>query len=53
MSAGLAASTVTPGIASPDVSRTIPEMPLACCARAGVAITIEHNSPTSSPRPLQ
>src|SRR5678815_3240740 len=33
--AGLAASTVTPGIASPDVSRTTPAMPLACCALAG------------------
>ena len=32
--AGLAASTVTPGMARPEVSRTTPAMPLACCAHA-------------------
>src|SRR5438067_3910256 len=32
--AGLAASTVTPGITAPDASRTTPEMPAACCAHA-------------------
>src|ERR1700730_6062819 len=34
MRAGLAASTVTPGITAFDVSRTTPEMPAACCAHA-------------------
>src|SRR5437762_8326650 len=32
--AGLAASTVTPGITAPDASRTTPEIPAACCADA-------------------
>src|SRR5437879_2913723 len=36
MSAGLLASTVTPGRTAPDVSLTTPAMPLACCAEAGV-----------------
>src|SRR5580765_5571290 len=34
MSAGLAASTETPGSTPPDASRTVPAMPLACCADA-------------------
>src|SRR5262249_38807527 len=34
INAGLAASTVTPGSTAPDVSRTTPAMPLACCADA-------------------
>src|SRR5688572_5488137 len=34
ISAGLAASTVTPGSAPPDVSLITPAMPLACCAHA-------------------
>ncbi len=37
MSAGLAASTVTPGIARPSLSLTTPAMPLACCAHAAGA----------------
>jgi hypothetical protein len=28
--AGLAASTVTPGSANPELSRTVPVIPLAC-----------------------
>src|SRR5574341_2531642 len=36
ISAGLAASTATPGSTPPDESRTVPAMPLALCARAGV-----------------
>ena len=39
MSAGLAASTVTPGRARPPLSRTTPAMPPFCCAIAGAAIT--------------
>jgi hypothetical protein len=37
VNAGLGASTVTPGITPPDVSRTTPAIPLAACAdrRAG------------------
>src|SRR4029453_16334652 len=34
ISAGLAASTGTPGSASPELSRTVPAMPLACWADA-------------------
>src|SRR5437016_4189201 len=34
ISAGLAASTVTPGSTAPDVSFTTPAIPLACCAHA-------------------
>src|SRR5262245_3745907 len=34
MSAGLVASTETPGSTPPDASRAVPAMPLACCASA-------------------
>ena len=34
ISAGLAASTVTPGSTAPEVSLTTPAMPPAACARA-------------------
>src|SRR5262245_44394902 len=34
MSAGLVASTETPGSTPPDASRAVPAMTLACCARA-------------------
>ena len=34
ISAGLAASTVTPGSTAPEASRTTPAMPLALCASA-------------------
>src|SRR6266705_3109478 len=37
MSAGLEASTVTPGSTLPDVSRATPAIPLACCADAAGA----------------
>src|SRR5262249_3797292 len=37
MSAGLAASTVTPGITAPEGSRTTPAIPPAPCALARVA----------------
>src|SRR2546430_2316883 len=37
MSAGLDASTVTPGSTLPDVSRATPAIPLACCADAAGA----------------
>jgi hypothetical protein len=40
MSAGLAASTVTPGSKAPELSRTSPAMPLACCAHAGAASSV-------------
>ena len=43
ISAGLDASTVTPGIASSALSLTTPAMPLACCACAAGATA------TSSP----
>src|SRR5262245_35889515 len=36
MSAGLAASTVTPGRIAPDVSRTVPVIVACASARAGV-----------------
>src|SRR4029079_837176 len=39
MSAGLAASTETPGSTPPDASRTVPAMPLACWADAVVAMS--------------
>jgi hypothetical protein len=43
MSAGLAASTVTPGSAAPDGSVTTPAIPLAAvCAKAAVAPTTIH-----------
>src|SRR5262245_42606768 len=46
MSTGLAASTVTPGNIAPDVSRTMPAMPLAvCCADAADAST-KHSTTT-------
>src|SRR4051794_21842123 len=34
ISAGLDASTVTPGNTAPEESVTVPAMPLACCAHA-------------------
>src|SRR4051812_34465780 len=37
MRTGLAASTVTPGVGSPPLSRTTPAIPDACCAAALVA----------------
>ena len=37
ISAGLAASTVTPGSTAPDVSLTSPAIPLACCAHVTCA----------------
>ena len=46
MSAGLAASTTTPGMARPPVSRTTPAMPPFCCAQAAGA----HRTPAAPPR---
>ena len=43
MSAGLAASTVTPGITPPDVSRTTPAM-MPFCAKADAWLTARHTS---------
>src|SRR5882672_11117834 len=49
MSAGLAASTVTPGRTPPEASRTTPAIPLACCA-----LTVAGTSklPISTRRPI-
>src|SRR5262245_59709317 len=46
MSAGLEASTVTPGMTAPDVSRTVPAIPVCAAASAGIATTHARVTPS-------
>ena len=48
MSAGLDASTVTPGSTAPEASLTIPEMPACPCALASVVTRSWRYTPIQS-----
>ena len=52
MSAGLAASTVTPGSTAPEVSLTTPLMlPVACCAHVAPGVTRRNHANTTGAMP--